>query len=149
MHFRKGFISTEDDVIPGNYGLKDQVMALRWIRENIKKFNGNPDQVTIAGASSGGACVGYHMLSQMSKGLFHKAIFESGTPLCLWANSPPGLARKRAHTIATIAACNYDTSEDILKCLKRLPADYLIGLLPQLRVSNTCFSDFAVILYNI
>ncbi|KAL5242178.1 hypothetical protein ACI65C_009588 [Semiaphis heraclei] len=123
-----GFMSTEDNVIPGNYGLKDQVMALRWVQENIAYFGGDPGQVTIFGESAGGASAGYHLLSPLSKGLFHKAILQSGTPLCRWAVSPPGLVRKRTEAVATIAGCNSDTSEEILKCLKKLPANYVVEL---------------------
>lgn len=115
-------------MIPGNYGLKDQVEAMRWVRENIMEFNGDPNRVTIAGGSSGGACVGFHMLSPMSKGLFHKAILQSGTAIGRFAISPPGIPRKRAHAVATMAACQTDTSEHILDCLRKLPASYLMDI---------------------
>jgi len=55
--------------VPGNNGLKDQVAALRWVRNNIASFGGNPDSVTIAGSSAGGASVHYHMLSPLSNGI--------------------------------------------------------------------------------
>ena len=66
--YSPGFLSTADAVIPGNNGLKDQVMALRWVQQNIAQFGGDPGNVTIFGGSSGGACVHYHMLSPMSEG---------------------------------------------------------------------------------
>ena len=58
----------ENEEVPGNAGLKDQVMALRWVQQNIKQFGGDPGNVTIFGQSSGGVSVQYHMLSPMSKG---------------------------------------------------------------------------------
>ncbi|XP_025194181.1 esterase E4-like isoform X1 [Melanaphis sacchari] len=131
IHYRLGifgFLSTEDDVIPGNYGVKDQVAALRWVQENIVYFNGDPNQVTIFGGSAGGASTGFHMLSPMSKSLFHKVILQSGTPLCKWAILPPGISRKRAHAVATISGCNFNTSEDILQCLRKVPAQNLLSL---------------------
>lgn len=126
----------EDDVIPGNYGMKDQVLALRWVQENILKFGGDPDQVTIFGESAGGASTGYHMLSPLSKGLFHKAILQSGTPICRWASITPGVARKRAEAVSTMAGCHANTSEDILKCLQKLPVHFLIELQHKFFVSN-------------
>ena len=56
--------------IPGNNGLKDQTMALRWIQNNIEHFGGDPNKVTIFGESAGGASVHFHLLSPMSKGMF-------------------------------------------------------------------------------
>jgi carboxylesterase type B len=63
-----GFLSLPEVGIPGNNGMKDQVMALRWVQKNIAKFGGDPNRVTIFGQSAGGASVHYHLLSPMSKG---------------------------------------------------------------------------------
>jgi carboxylesterase type B len=57
-------------VCPGNNGLKDQVAALRWVRDNIAAFGGNPSSVTIFGNGAGGASVQYHMLSPASRGVW-------------------------------------------------------------------------------
>lgn len=117
--------------------MKDQVQALRWVKDNIIYFNGDSDQVTIFGQSSGGASVGFHLLSHMSKGLFHKAIIQSGAPLCKWAITAPRIARERAFKVAKVAGCHIvDSSENILTCLRRLPAEYLIDIHPKLSVCN-------------
>lgn len=63
-----GFLSTLDDAAPGNYGLKDQVLALKWVRDNIFHFGGDKDSVTIFGQSAGAVSVHYHMLSPQSRG---------------------------------------------------------------------------------
>jgi para-nitrobenzyl esterase len=62
----------------GNYGIMDQVAALRWVRDNIESFGGDPDNVTLGGVSAGSASACLHMSSPLSKGLFHRAIGGSG-----------------------------------------------------------------------
>lgn len=63
-----GFLSAGDEILPGNYGLKDQVAALKWVRNNIRTFGGDPEKVTIMGQGAGGASVHYHLYSPASKG---------------------------------------------------------------------------------
>lgn len=82
-----GFLSLQTEECPGNYGLKDQSLALKWIQNNIAAFGGDPGNVTLFGESAGAASVQYQMLSPLSRGLFHKAIAQSGSALCRWAYS--------------------------------------------------------------
>lgn len=63
-----GFLSSGDSNCPGNFGLKDQVQALRWIRRNIQSFGGNPKSVTLMGHGAGAASVQLHMMSPLSNG---------------------------------------------------------------------------------
>ncbi|KAM9292229.1 fatty acyl-CoA hydrolase precursor, medium chain-like [Gastrophryne carolinensis] len=76
-----GFLSTGDRQISGNYGFLDQVAALRWVQENIEDFGGDRELVTIFGESAGGVSVSALVLSSLTRGLFHRAIAESGSAL--------------------------------------------------------------------
>ncbi|MBS1089721.1 carboxylesterase/lipase family protein, partial [Gluconobacter wancherniae] len=67
--------------VSGNYGLMDQIAALRWVRDNIEAFGGDPDNVTIFGQSAGAFSVAYHLVMPQSRGLFHRAIVQSGAPV--------------------------------------------------------------------
>jgi para-nitrobenzyl esterase len=71
-------LSKESGKGSGAYGIQDQIAGLRWVKENIAKFGGNPKNVTIFGESAGGMAVGMLTTSPMAKGLFHRAISESG-----------------------------------------------------------------------
>lgn len=74
-------ISDPSVKVPGNAGLKDQTLALKWVRANAQKFGGDAENITIFGESAGGISVHYHMISDLSKGLFDKAIVQSGSAL--------------------------------------------------------------------
>ncbi|XP_052862415.1 esterase-5B-like [Anopheles cruzii] len=123
-----GFLSTEDDAIPGNYGLKDQVLALQWVKRNIHHFGGDPDRVTLVGFSAGGASVHLHYLSPMSRGLFQNGIAHSGTALNPWVMAE-GSAQK-AKRIAQGLACPTDHSESLLRCLRQRPAEDIVRQVP-------------------
>ena len=90
-----GFVSFDDPSleVPGNAGLKDQVMALRWVQKNIVKFGGDRNNVTIFGESAGGVSVHLMVLSPLAKGLFHKAIAQSGCALNTWVRASKGVKR--------------------------------------------------------
>jgi para-nitrobenzyl esterase len=96
----------------GNYGLLDQQLALRWVRDNIASFGGDPDNVTIAGTSAGGDSVGLQLVSPGSFGLFHRAIIQSGTPTIKWPTHAEAAVQGAAFANAlgctnpaTVASC--------------------------------------------
>ena len=74
-----GFLCLGDEYVPGNQGLWDQQMALRWVQQHISNFGGDKNLVTLAGHSAGSVCASYHLVSPQSAGLFSNAICMSGT----------------------------------------------------------------------
>lgn len=123
-----GFLSTEDEVVPGNMGLKDQTVALRWVQRNIAAFGGNPASVTITGLSAGGVSVHYHYFSNASHGLFQRGIAMSGSVLCPWAQMEQG--RTKASILAQTLGCNIQTSREIVDCLRHRPASMIVQQVP-------------------
>lgn len=129
-----GFLSTGDSVIPGNNGLKDIVVALKWVQEKISKFGGDPNQVTVFGD---GSVVHYLLLTQETDKLFSRAILQSGTVLAPWFEANP---RRNALKLAQHLNCSTTassseemTSAEMLTCLQNAPtsdldmAQYTIG----------------------
>ena len=109
----------------GNYGILDQIAALKWIKANIANFGGNPKNVTIFGQSAGGLSVMVHLVSPLSKGLFAKAIIESGALY----NAPTLLsfAEGTGSTFAINTNCAKSTASATAKCLRALPVDTVLG----------------------
>ncbi|XP_077986320.1 carboxylesterase 1C-like [Glandiceps talaboti] len=119
-----GFLSTGDSVIPGNFGMLDQIEALKWVQNNIAVFGGDPKKVTIFGESAGGMSVSFLMLSPLSEGLFHRGIMQSGTALLevgfMIGNEK---VNKIAHGLGKLVNCDKETSEELLECLRSTPME--------------------------
>ena len=113
-----GFLTTGDSASPGNFGMLDQVEALKWVKENIESFGGNPNKVTIFGESAGGISVGLHLMSPLSKGLFHQAIAESGVDLCLFAIQPISYGLRYAKDLAQTLHCNTSNHKEMVACFR-------------------------------
>ena len=112
-----GFLTTGDSAAPGNFGMLDQVEALKWVKENIEHFGGDPSKVTIFGLSAGAASVSLHLLSPLSKDLFHQAIAESGVDLSPFAIQPVSSALRFATNLAQNLDCVTHDYRTMLSCI--------------------------------
>ncbi|XP_028815664.1 neuroligin-3a isoform X2 [Denticeps clupeoides] len=119
-----GFLSTGDQAAKGNYGLLDQIQALRWISENIADFGGDSNRITVFGSGIGASCVSLLTLSHHSEGLFHRAIIQSGSALSSWAvNYQPV---KYTRLLAEKVGCNVLDTLDMVDCLRKKSARELV-----------------------
>lgn len=121
-----GFMTAGDGVARGNWGMLDQVEALKWIKENIEVFGGDPNRVTILGVSSGGASVGLHILSPLSEGLFHRAITESGVEFSPFAFNSVKKAIDKTNITAGKLSCDTTSSKRMMDCLRSKSAQSII-----------------------
>ncbi|XP_070544087.1 cholinesterase-like [Ptychodera flava] len=114
-----GFLSTDDQVAAGNWGLLDNIMALQWIQKNIGNFGGDPNRVTAFGQSAGGVSASLLLFSPLAAGLLNGVIAMSGSATAPWAIfRPPYKASDAARELAQSLSCPTDSSEDIILCLR-------------------------------
>ena len=112
-----GFLTTGDSASPGNFGMLDQVEALKWVKENIEHFGGDPSKVTIFGGSAGATSVTLHLLSPLSEGLFHQAIAESGVDLSPFAIQPVSFGLRFATELAENLDCTTSDHSAMVACI--------------------------------
>ncbi|CAG9813198.1 unnamed protein product [Phaedon cochleariae] len=108
----EGLVVVTVSYSPGNAGLKDQNMALRWVKNNIEKFGGDPDRITIGGHSAGACSVIHHVLAPKSRGLFSRAIAMSGDTTSLWCGQK--FPRKIAFDIGLSLGIETDNSTELV-----------------------------------
>ncbi|KAL3224667.1 hypothetical protein MRX96_026463 [Rhipicephalus microplus] len=136
-----GFLSADHPDAPGNMGLLDQLAALRWVRDNIVHFGGRPESVTLMGQSAGAMSVGFHMLSPLSRGLFKRAILQSGSPYLLQPESLKA-GVERVQQLAEAVGCAdenvtlSDHRHHVLECLRWANASTLMAANRELNVLN-------------
>lgn len=113
-----GFLATGTSDAVGNAGLKDQVLALKWVKKNIIKFGGDPDRITIAGYSAGAQSVAALVVSPMSRGTFNGAIAMSGS--ITWQKKLETNQLGVAEKLAEKLNCTKSTIPSMVKCLKEV-----------------------------
>lgn len=119
-----GFLSLEDDTLQGNGGLKDIVSGLQWIRNNIERFGGNPNKITLMGAQGGAAAVDLLIHSE-ARHLFHSVILQSGTSL--FSIYLQESARERTFKLAELLDRSTKSSNNLIKHLAEIPAGDILA----------------------
>ncbi|XP_051172595.1 juvenile hormone esterase-like isoform X1 [Leptopilina boulardi] len=119
-----GFLNMDMEDCSGNQGLKDQVLALKWVQKNIGAFGGDKNNVTIFGESAGSASVHYLCISPLAKGLFHKAIAQSGVVINPWAHQTSN--KEYAIKVATELGCSSSNNEEIVQFLRTKPIEEIL-----------------------
>ena len=120
-HLASDAIHAQDGTT-GNQGLLDQREALRWVRDNIARWGGDAERVTIFGQSSGAGSIAAHLVSPDSWGLFKRAILQSGS-FPNWISHSRDAARRNYNALVKHTGCVFDAEEDALACLASLDAE--------------------------
>lgn len=120
-----GFLYTGSDDAPGNVGLWDQALALKWVNEHIIHFGGNPNQITVFGDSAGSWSVSLHLLSPITRNLFKNAIMMSGGALTDFYMDTID-AKKMWSNIAADFSCEDDFKNGSALCLRNVKSENLI-----------------------
>ncbi|MDQ7732387.1 carboxylesterase family protein [Halomonas sp. SpR1] len=125
----------QEDEATGNFGLLDQIQALRFVRKHIGTLGGDPGNITLFGESAGGASVLYLMAAKQARGLFDKAIVQSG------AIDMPELSRAEMAELASVFADNAGVAEASAEQLRALPLETVLATLPQGKTDTMPFID--------
>uniref|UniRef100_A0A0K0FFR4 Carboxylic ester hydrolase n=1 Tax=Strongyloides venezuelensis TaxID=75913 RepID=A0A0K0FFR4_STRVS len=123
----------EDSWVKGNMGLLDQQVGLKWVYNNIEKFGGEKEKITLYGSSAGATSVTAHLFSKNSSGLFNKAIVSSGAITNIWFTSNQEEAYNHSMNVARLLSCTEETRSEgenkrILELIKKEPQNKDITL---------------------
>ena len=123
-----GFISTGDYAAPGNLGLWDQHIALKWVHENIVHFGGDPSDVTIFGQSAGGSSVIFQSMFHGNEGYFRRGIALSGSVTCPWSLNR--YLAKDTLRLGKLLGCDIKSGgKNIVHCIASRSADEILNIL--------------------
>ncbi|XP_037579182.1 acetylcholinesterase-like [Dermacentor silvarum] len=148
-----GFMNANSPEAPGNVGLLDQNMALKWVQRNIRYFGGDPERVTLFGESAGSWSVHAQIMSPLSEGLFKRAVLMSGTMFSLdtWDTVPESMVK--ADKVANVVGCSNggrielsSNAEEIIDCMRNKSADELVRASQEIVVPK--FVPFAPTYHN-
>lgn len=115
-----GYISTGDGAAPGNYGLKDQLLALKWVKQHIKIFGGDENEITLYGEGAGSESANLHILITESQKIIKRLICASGTVLTPRAISVGPSYHDKAKKVAEHLKCPTNDSHKMIDCLRNV-----------------------------
>lgn len=113
-----GFLHTGSEDAPGNQGLYDQILALKWVQENIAKFGGDPKMVTLFGESAGSFSTSALYLSPLTSGLFKRAIMQSGATNSWLGSQSSTKSLDVTKNLAESLNCTNAVEAELIKCLR-------------------------------
>ncbi|KAF3422066.1 hypothetical protein E2986_13403 [Frieseomelitta varia] len=124
LYLNKHFTNSEE--APGNMGLWDQALALRWLRDNAAAFGGDPELITIFGESAGGSSVSLHLISPVTRGLVRRGILQSGTLNAPWSYMTGEKANEVARILVDDCGCNSTMLQEnparVMACMRSVDA---------------------------
>uniref|UniRef100_A0A6V7IDN9 Carboxylic ester hydrolase n=1 Tax=Bracon brevicornis TaxID=1563983 RepID=A0A6V7IDN9_9HYME len=124
LYLNKHFSNNEE--APGNMGLWDQALALKWLKDNAKAFGGDPDKITIFGESAGGGSVSLHLLSPVTRGLVRRGILQSGTLNAPWSFMTGERADDFGRVLVDDCGCNSTMLSEnparVMACMRSVDA---------------------------
>ncbi|EGI59490.1 Acetylcholinesterase [Acromyrmex echinatior] len=127
LYLNQHFVNSEE--APGNMGLWDQALALKWLRENARVFGGDPDLITIFGESAGGSSVSLHLISPVTQGLVRRGILQSGTLNAPWSYMTGEKANEVARVLVDDCGCNSTMLQEnparVMACMRSVDAKTL------------------------
>ncbi|KAK3106256.1 hypothetical protein FSP39_016159 [Pinctada imbricata] len=137
-----GFLGIHHSAARGNYGLWDQIAALQWVQHNIASFRGDPNSVTIFGESAGAWCVSFLTLIPSNKGLFTRAIAQSGVAARYLSPGKREVQRFIQH-VSELTNCSLDNKNDFIDCLRKTDVAVLLQAADQMQFvrENTLFVE--------
>lgn len=139
-----GFLTAGTKEFPGNWGLWDQNLALRWVQKNIGAFGGNPVDVTLGGQSAGAISAAFHSISPHGKGLFKRLVLQSGSTMsAIFGEAHKGSSKFLS--VASAAGCYNgarsldDQMKEIIACLKKADVREMYEWLGREKAENQIF----------
>ncbi|KAI2801626.1 hypothetical protein BLOT_009440 [Blomia tropicalis] len=118
----------KDSNAPGNVGLQDQLLGIKWVYDNIGSFGGDTKKITIFGESAGSMSIGAHIISPLTKGLYQRAIMQSGSPTNDYLIVHKEQSIPKTKTFADKVGCsNNETMKSMIECLRTKPVDLLVN----------------------